>query len=79
MVRKIISIDIENEDGFIDIRIKGDGFLYNMVRKMVGSLIEVGLGKIQADSIPDIIDSGVRKNTGRMAEPWGLYLERIEY
>lgn len=79
MVRKIISIDIENEDGFIDIRIKGDGFLHNMVRKMVGSLIEVGLGKIQADSIPDIIDSGVRKNTGRMAEPWGLYLERIEY
>ena len=79
MVRTIISIDIKKEDGFIDIRIKGDGFLHNMVRKMVGSLIEVGLGKIQADSIPDIIDSGVRKNTGRMAEPWGLYLERIEY
>ena len=61
MVRTIISIDIKKEDGFIDIRIKGDGFLHNMVRKMVGSLIEVGLGKIQADSIPDIIDSGVRK------------------
>lgn len=79
MVRKVISLDIEEKDGFIDIRICGDGFLYNMVRKMVGTLIEVGLGVIEAKDIPDIIDSGVRKETGRMAEPWGLYLEKIEY
>lgn len=79
MVRNIISIDIEEKEGFIDIRIAGDGFLYNMVRKIVGSLIEVGLGEIEAKDIPNIIDSGIRKETGRMAEPGGLYLERIEY
>ncbi len=79
MVRRILSVDIKEEEGFIHIRISGDGFLYNMVRKMVGTLIEAGLGNIEAGDIPDIIDSGIRKETGRMAEPWGLYLERIEY
>jgi tRNA pseudouridine38-40 synthase len=79
MIRKIISIDIKEENGFLDIRIMGDGFLYNMVRKIVGTLIEVGLGEIEAESIPDIISSAIRKNTGRMAEPWGLYLEKIDY
>lgn len=79
MVRNIISIDIEEEEGFINIRICGDGFLYNMVRKIVGTLTSVGLGEIEARAIPDIIGSGIRKETGRMAEPWGLYLERIDY
>ena len=79
MVRRINTIDIQKNEGFIDIRISGDGFLYNMVRKIVGTLIEVGLGEIEASIIPSIIDSGVRKDTGRMAEPWGLYLEKIEY
>lgn len=79
MVRCIFSVDINEEEGFINIRICGDGFLYNMVRKIVGTLIEVGLGEIQAEDIPDIIDSGVRKETGRMAEPGGLYLEKIDF
>ena len=79
MVRNIISIDIKEEEGFINIRISGDGFLYNMVRKIVGTLVSVGLGEIDAKAIPDIIDSGIRKDTGRMADPWGLYLEKIEY
>lgn len=78
-VRNVKSIDIKEEEGFINIRICGDGFLYNMVRKIVGTLIEVGLGRIEAKDIPDIIDSGVRKDTGRLAEPWGLYLEKVEY
>ncbi|MDD4113558.1 MAG: tRNA pseudouridine(38-40) synthase TruA [Herbinix sp.] len=79
MVRNIISIDIEEEDGFINIRIAGDGFLYNMVRKIVGTLISVGLGEIKTKDIPNIIDLGVRKETGVMAEPGGLYLQKIEY
>ena len=79
MVRNIISIDIEEEEGFINIRICGDGFLYNMVRKMVGTLISVGLGELEAKAIPEIIETGIRKETGRMAEAWGLYLEKIEY
>lgn len=79
MVRRIISVDIKEEEGFVNIRICGDGFLYNMVRKMVGTLIEVGLGIKKADDIPRIIESKLRKETGLMAEACGLYLEKIEY
>lgn len=79
MIRTIMAIDIEEKEGFVDIHICGDGFLHNMVRKMVGSLIEVGLGNIDADDIPDILDSGLRKETGRMAQACGLFLEKIDY
>ncbi len=68
----------ENE-GFIDIRVRGNGFLYNMVRKIVGTLIEVGMGEKQADEVPDILLSKERVRTGRMAEARGLYLETITY
>jgi len=79
MVRKIFSVEINEEDGFVNIRICGDGFLYNMMRKMVGTLIEVGLGLKKAEDIPAIIESKERKETGLMAEACGLYLEQIEY
>ena len=79
MVREIYSISIEKEDGFIHIRVKGDGFLYNMVRKIVGTLIEVGSKRIQPKQIPAIIESKERINTGPMAEAGGLYLERVKF
>lgn len=79
MVREIISIDIKEEDGFVNIRICGNGFLHNMVRKIVGTLIEVGLGEKKAEVIPGIIESKSRNETGMMAEACGLYLEEINY
>ncbi|WP_078550105.1 tRNA pseudouridine(38-40) synthase TruA [Litchfieldia alkalitelluris] len=79
MVREIFSIDFEEEGGFISIRVRGDGFLYNMVRKIVGTLIEVGLGEKEASSIPDILASKERVQTGLMAHAEGLYLEKIEF
>lgn len=78
-VRQIHQLDITCEEGVILIRVRGNGFLYNMVRKMVGSLIEVGMGEKQADEIPAIIASKERIRTGRMAEACGLYLESITY
>jgi tRNA pseudouridine38-40 synthase len=78
-VRKIYALDILPHDGFIDIRIRGDGFLYNMVRKIAGTLIEVGMGEKHADEVPLIIESRDRGRTGRMAEAQGLYLENITY
>ncbi|MTT31763.1 tRNA pseudouridine(38-40) synthase TruA [Terrilactibacillus sp. BCM23-1] len=77
-VRSIHSMEIEENEGFIQIRVKGNGFLYNMVRKMVGTLIEVGLGHIDPDHIPDIIESKERNQTGRLADACGLYLEKID-
>lgn len=79
MVREIYSIDIEEISGFIEIRVRGNGFLYNMVRKMVGTLIEVGLDEIEANKIPSIIESKERIQTGRMADPAGLYLEKVDF
>lgn len=79
MVREIYFIDMEEKDGFINIRVCGNGFLHNMVRKIVGTLIEVGLGLKKGEDIPAILASRARNETGLMADACGLYLERIEY
>ncbi|WP_456276842.1 tRNA pseudouridine(38-40) synthase TruA [Bacillus sp. AK128] len=79
MVREIYSISFAENKGFLDIRISGNGFLYNMVRKIVGTLIEVGLGKIDASNIPEILHSKERVQTGMLAEANGLYLEKIDF
>lgn len=79
MIKEIYSINIIEEEGFLDIRICGDGFLYNMVRWMVGTLIEAGLGNINPTEIPEIIEAKERNRTGNLAEACGLYLEKITY
>lgn len=79
MVRQIHSIVIEEVDGFILVRVKGDGFLYNMVRKLVGTLIEVGLGEAKPEDIPGRIEAKDRGQIGVLADAGGLYLEQIEY
>ena len=78
MVREISAIDIEEIGGFIQIRVRGNGFLYNMVRKIVGTLIEVGLGQMEAENIPGIINSKERNQAG-FADACGLYLEKINF
>ena len=59
--------------------VKADGFLYNMVRIMVGTLLEVAEGKISADSIDVIIASLDREKAGRTAPAHGLYLNKVFY
>lgn len=79
MVREIYSIDIEESAGFIQIRVRGNGFLHNMVRRIVGTLIEVGLGDVMAEDTSRIIDSKERSEISCIADECGLYLEKIEY
>lgn len=79
MVREIYSLEINENAGFIEIKVRGNGFLYNMVRKIIGTLIEVGLGKIDVDAIPGILESKERIQTGRMADAEGLYLEKVGF
>lgn len=79
MVRELYEIDIQEENGFINIRLRGDGFLYNMARWIVGTLIDVGLGKIDAAKIPEMIEAKDRSSTGNLADARGLYLEKITY
>lgn len=79
MVRVIRDITIKKEEGLIMIRVTGDGFLYNMVRKIVGVLVQVGLGEIKSDEIPLMIQSKERSQLGILAEASGLYLEKVVY
>ena len=63
----------------IRIEITGDAFLYNMVRIIAGTLVEVGLGKIHPAAIPHMIESCDRQNAGHTAPPGGLYLAEVYY
>lgn len=78
-VRTIFDIDVFKEDDIINIKITGDGFLYNMVRIIAGTLVWVGNGKIEPLKIPEIIESKKRENAGITAPPEGLYLWGVEY
>ncbi|MBO4326425.1 MAG: tRNA pseudouridine(38-40) synthase TruA [Clostridia bacterium] len=59
--------------------VRGNGFLYNMVRIMAGTLIDVYKGKLSPEDIPDIISSRDRTKAGMTAPPDGLYLYKVEY
>lgn len=69
---------IENEN-IIEVTIRGTGFLYNMVRIIVGTLVDIGIGKIDKDLIEEIIDSKDRKRAGHTAPAQGLYLSKVFY
>lgn len=58
---------------------RGDGFLYNMVRIMVGTLLKIGNGRISEDAIPQIIAACDRSLAGPTAHPEGLYLKEVKY
>ena len=78
-VRTIYSLDVEKDGDFIKIRVTGNGFLYNMVRIIAGTLIYVGEGRIAPDNLPEIIASGDRRKAGKTAGPSGLVLVKIMY
>lgn len=78
-VRTIYEAKVYKIDEKIYIELTGNGFLYNMVRIIAGTLVDVGLGKIKATDIPDIITKGKRELAGKTLPPNGLYLVKVEY
>ena len=79
-VRTIYQAEIiEKENDKIWIELTGNGFLYNMVRIIAGTLVEVGLGHIQPEEIPNIIEGKRRERAGKTLPPQGLYLVKVEY
>lgn len=78
-VRTIYSLKIEKTGNTITIDVTGDGFLYNMVRIIVGTLVYVGSGKIAPDDITDIINSTDRRRAGITAPAKGLCLKEVFY
>lgn len=93
-VRTIYSLDVKRQDGAPDdpacgaplgmagdvvLEVAGDGFLYNMVRIITGTLVEVGLGRREPDSIAAVIEGRDRRLAGHTAPPEGLYLVKVFY
>ncbi len=78
-VRTIYSIDIIKNGSEISFVYKGNGFLYNMVRIITGTIIEVGMGKINVSDVEKIILSRDRKNAGMTMPARGLTLVKVEY
>lgn len=78
-VRTIFDVKVEKEEKVIKISVSGDGFLYNMVRIIVGTLINVGRGKTDAVSISDIINQKDRTLAGDCVPPHGLFLKEVYY
>ncbi len=78
-VRTIYSFDVYSEGNTIVFKVCGNGFLYNMVRIIVGTLIEVAFGRFSPYDIKNIIESRDRTKAGMTAPPEGLYLNRVTY
>lgn len=78
-VRTVKAFDVWREGDMVYFKVSADGFLYNMVRIMVGTLLFVSEGKIKEGELLDVIESKDRKRAGKTAPPQGLYLNKVIY
>ena len=78
-VRKIYKAEVYKDGDRINIELTGNGFLYNMVRIISGTLLDVGMDKIKVEDVPEIIESKDRKKAGRTLPAHGLYLVEVSY
>ncbi len=78
-VRTIHNIKVEQDDLELTFSFTGNGFLYNMVRIIVGTLLEVGSGRKKPEEIPVILNKRDRKAAGKTAAAHGLYLWQVQY
>jgi len=78
-LRTIFRCEVEKKEGWFYIDVEGKSFLYNMVRNIVGTLIEVALGRLQPEKITAIIEAKDRTAAGQIAPPQGLCLLWIKY
>ena len=78
-VRTVFYFDVEKNGAIIVLRVCADGFLYNMVRAMVGTVLYAAIGKLSPDDIPGILQSGDRCLAGPTVPPHGLYMTGVWY
>lgn len=79
MERNVKYCDISKTENLVEIKIKADGFLYNMVRIIVGTLLKISEEKIKISDIPQIINCKKRINAGPTLPAHGLYLNKVYY
>ena len=78
-VRTIYKFNIEMQGDSVLILVKGDGFLYNMIRILIGTLLSVNEGSIAIKDLDAILAARDRTLAGRTVQPHGLYLHRVYY
>ncbi len=78
-VRTVMGASVERDGHLVHFTVEADGFLYNMVRIMAGTLLEVGSGKVRPEEIPEILASKDRRRAGRTLPPQGLCLVKVRY
>jgi tRNA pseudouridine38-40 synthase len=78
-VRRIDTCSVERRGEEIFLNVSGNGFLYHMVRNIIGTLVEIGAGRRSEADMKRILESGVRSAAGHTAPPQGLYLEEVFY
>ena len=77
--RTVKKFTVQRDGDLVTMTVEADGFLYNMVRIMVGTLLEMAQGKLAYDSIPSIIEAQDRAASGFTAQACGLYLNKVNY
>ena len=78
-VRTITACEVERRGDDIDITVTADGYLYNMVRILAGTLCEAGAGRLAPEAVPGILASCDRKNAGPTLAAKGLFLKSVDY
>lgn len=78
-VKTITDFYVERNQNFVEFYITGNSFLYNMVRIIIGTMLDVNRGKIKIQDIKNVINSKDRNNKGKTAEPQGLYLNKVTF
>lgn len=78
-VRTVSHAAVHREGDLVIFSVEADGFLYNMVRIMAGTLLDIAAGKIAKDAIPSILQAASRDNAGMTAPAHGLYLRQVRY
>ncbi len=78
-VRTVFSCETGEENGLLFFRVSANGFLYNMVRAMVGTALYAAVGKLEPEDIPGILDGGDRRFAGPTVPPHGLYMTGAWY
>ena len=78
-VRTVLYADVTEKDHVVTFRVAADGFLYNMVRIMAGTLLEVARGNLAPEEITAVTESRDRRRAGATAPAHGLYLNHVSY
>ena len=78
-VRTVKEISVEREGSILHFTFVGDGFLYNMVRIMMGTILEIAAGKLPIETIDEVFAKKIRANAGPTAPALGLFLDEVYY